>query len=448
MKMDCWFKDREVAVDVLAALFGVASWVAINGLWVELPLLVQALPEGWSLPSYLSVIIQIANIGPLAYGVLSRTVPRLVTPSRAVWATLCVGVAASVLMPIFWDETAFLFGAERSVALLALTLALSLVDCTSSVLFLPYIGLFKSIYLPSYLLGEGLSALLPSLVATIQGVGKSTCVNSTDPNYPGLVEQLDPPLFSTEAFFGTLAAMMIMSTIAFSGLEFLPICKHERLKERETEQQVQTYAALEGAKYNKKSLWSLLAIQFWLCLWSNGFMVGLQSYSCMPYGSEAYHWAAILFNVANPLACVLALVRACVSIRGIFVLLCGSSLTCAYLLWTAATSPSPPLVDDLAGAILVVLGWFVYAAVTTYAKVSTACVLRQNNWERDNDKLETDSVREGSLEGSHVNKARSPAEDRLFYYGVATQVGSLVGSIIAFVLVNVLVLFQAKYPCQ
>lgn len=59
-------------------------------------------------------------------------------------------------------------------------------------------GLFKSIYLPSYLLGEGLSALLPSLVATIQGVGESTCVNSTDPNYPGLVEQYEPPLFSTE----------------------------------------------------------------------------------------------------------------------------------------------------------------------------------------------------------------------------------------------------------
>jgi riboflavin transporter 2 len=151
------------------------------------------------------------------YGVLSRFFPHVVTPVRATWLTLGVGVAASVLMPIFWDETAHLFGTNRSVALLALTLFLSLVDCTSSVLFLPYVGniitsmhfgpkfmifnyagLFKSIYLPSYLLGEGLSALLPSLVATIQGVGESTCVNSTDPNYPGLVEQYEPPLFSTE----------------------------------------------------------------------------------------------------------------------------------------------------------------------------------------------------------------------------------------------------------
>lgn len=50
---------RKPLVDVLAALFGVGAWVAINGLWVELPLLVDQLPEGWNLPSYLSVIIQV-----------------------------------------------------------------------------------------------------------------------------------------------------------------------------------------------------------------------------------------------------------------------------------------------------------------------------------------------------------------------------------------------------
>lgn len=50
---------RKPLVDVLAALFGIGAWVAINGLWVELPLLVDQLPEGWNLPSYLSVIIQV-----------------------------------------------------------------------------------------------------------------------------------------------------------------------------------------------------------------------------------------------------------------------------------------------------------------------------------------------------------------------------------------------------
>lgn len=48
---------------MLSVMFGVGAWISINGLWVELPLLVQTLPEGWSLPSYMSIVIQIANIG-------------------------------------------------------------------------------------------------------------------------------------------------------------------------------------------------------------------------------------------------------------------------------------------------------------------------------------------------------------------------------------------------
>ena len=48
-------------VYVLVILFGIASWVDINGLWVELPILVQNLPEGWDLPSYMAIIIQASH---------------------------------------------------------------------------------------------------------------------------------------------------------------------------------------------------------------------------------------------------------------------------------------------------------------------------------------------------------------------------------------------------
>ena len=60
-------KSRLVLIDALAIMFGISSWISINGLWVELPLLVNELPESWSLASYLSVIVQIANLGPITY---------------------------------------------------------------------------------------------------------------------------------------------------------------------------------------------------------------------------------------------------------------------------------------------------------------------------------------------------------------------------------------------
>jgi hypothetical protein len=50
---------RKISLDVLAVFFGISAWIAINGVFVELPLLVQALPEQWALASYLSVIVQV-----------------------------------------------------------------------------------------------------------------------------------------------------------------------------------------------------------------------------------------------------------------------------------------------------------------------------------------------------------------------------------------------------
>ena len=61
---------RNVCLDALAVVFGMASWVSVNGLWVELPVLVSVLPESWALASYLSVIVQIANLGPISYALL------------------------------------------------------------------------------------------------------------------------------------------------------------------------------------------------------------------------------------------------------------------------------------------------------------------------------------------------------------------------------------------
>ncbi|VDM33059.1 unnamed protein product [Hydatigera taeniaeformis] len=53
-------------IAVLLIFFGLSSWIAINGLWMELPLLVNVLPEGWNLPAYLSIIIQASSF-PLRF---------------------------------------------------------------------------------------------------------------------------------------------------------------------------------------------------------------------------------------------------------------------------------------------------------------------------------------------------------------------------------------------
>jgi len=64
------FSERVLLIDVLAILFGISSWVEVNGLWVQTPILVNQLPEQWNLASYIVVITQLANIGPITYSIL------------------------------------------------------------------------------------------------------------------------------------------------------------------------------------------------------------------------------------------------------------------------------------------------------------------------------------------------------------------------------------------
>lgn len=66
------FENRRLVVDVFAAALGISAWVAINGLWTQTPILTTQLPEKWSLASHIVLLTQIANIGPLIYGLYSK----------------------------------------------------------------------------------------------------------------------------------------------------------------------------------------------------------------------------------------------------------------------------------------------------------------------------------------------------------------------------------------
>nr|KAF6405181.1 hypothetical protein HJG63_009488 [Rousettus aegyptiacus] len=94
---------RLVLTHLLVALFGMGSWAAINGVWVELPLVVKDLPEGWSLPSYLSVLVALGNLGLLVVTLWRRLAPGKGerAPIQVVQALSVVGTA--LLAPL-WSQ--------------------------------------------------------------------------------------------------------------------------------------------------------------------------------------------------------------------------------------------------------------------------------------------------------------------------------------------------------
>ena len=63
---------------LMMGVFGLGSWIAINGLFAELPLVVDTLPEGWAIASYCAVAVQLANIGPITYAAVKHWQVRVV----------------------------------------------------------------------------------------------------------------------------------------------------------------------------------------------------------------------------------------------------------------------------------------------------------------------------------------------------------------------------------
>ncbi|XP_054724490.1 solute carrier family 52, riboflavin transporter, member 3-A-like isoform X2 [Uloborus diversus] len=229
----------KLRVQLLSAAFGLGSWIAMTGLWVELPVLVQRLPEGWALPSQLALYLQVANIGPIAYGFCHHWWPKYVTEEAANHLQLAIGALSTLLVIFMWTWTA----SGISFAFFLLSFGLSLVDCTSSVTFLPYMANFRACYLTPYLVGEGLSGLLPSLVAMAQGIEDPTCVNETRITFSAetgqnvtffeMIPHVNEPRFSPEWFFGFLLALVIVSWLAFIALDKMPLCQAERVPSTE-----------------------------------------------------------------------------------------------------------------------------------------------------------------------------------------------------------------------
>lgn len=202
--------NRNVRVDLLAVLFGIGSWICVNSMFIQLPLIVSKAPEGWSLPSYLSIIIQLGNIGPFCYTIFQKYSPRKLKDSYVIYVIYVIGCTASILLAFLFEKTAVVGGERRSVALMALAFCFALVGCTSSVLFMPYMGRFREIYLITYLIGEGLSGLLASIMALIQGVGGAPECR-LDPDSEEYIKYTSPARFGTQEFFIFVFAVMIVS---------------------------------------------------------------------------------------------------------------------------------------------------------------------------------------------------------------------------------------------
>ncbi|NXP48768.1 S52A3 protein, partial [Heliornis fulica] len=441
----------------LACAFGTGSWMAINGLWVELPLLVTVLPEQWDLPSYITIIIQMANVGPLFVTLMHRFRPGLLNEVAVIYVVVSVGIVACLLLTFLWNHNSLIAGRPHSTAFLILTFFLALVDCTSSVTFLPFMMQLQPQYLTTFFIGEGLSGLIPALIALGQGSGISSCINITrmvnitignetvESTIPQLETRYLPANFSTFFFFLLMTIMMLACLLSFFFLTRQP-----KIWELSQQQLFPSSIILnsfdqipdEGAglrlskgcpcpkdakgpgnippeiSYSLAKLTFIYFLITWVSVLMNGVLPSVQSYSCLPYGNTAYHLTATLSSMANPLACVVAMVlpSRSLSVLGTLTLL-GTGFG-AYNMAIAVMSPCPLLQQSQWGDAIIVLSWVLFTGTCSYVKVMAGVILRSRN------------------------------HSALVWYGAVEQLGSLLGALLMFPLVNIYSFFKSADYCS
>ncbi|KAM4538848.1 solute carrier family 52, riboflavin transporter, member 2 [Odontesthes bonariensis] len=432
-----WWSSAAVTHGLMA-LFAMGSWISVNSLWVELPVVVGVLTEGWNLPAYLSVLIAFGNVGPIAVTVTHHCAPGRLNERVVIHCIQALAVVASACLAIFWSHTVQIAGADRSLPFLLLTFVLSFVCCTSTVTFLPFMFRYPPQYIRTFFVGQGFSALFPCIVALGQGVGKLECktVNGTiEPHH--LKEN-----FPAQNFFWFLFVMLTVSALSFLALTRRRTESQQQGPPQESDGAAaarngeETHRLYNGGtpvseeqvqveveeKPPAQTFWTprniyllvLLAVSNAL---TNGVLPSVQSFTCLPYGTMTFHLSVVLGNIANPLVCFLAMFVVLRSSAGLGFLSVAAGVFAAFLMALAALSPCPPLLGNSAGPALVVFSWIIFTGLFSYLKVVIGTLLH---------------------DAGHA---------ALLWCGISIQAGSLIGALTMFPLVNVYQVFVRGNEC-
>ncbi|WKY12099.1 hypothetical protein Q1695_003571 [Nippostrongylus brasiliensis] len=429
-------------VFVLVIIFGSSSWMGTNSIWMQLPLLTADLPEGWSLPSYLATVVQIACIGPLVYTVLHKGCESITVPTiPLITAFLVLACLCQLSLVFAWSWTASIGGQNYSIALYLLLFGLALVNATSNVLFMPFMAQFHHAYLNAYFVGMGFSSLIPSTLSLIQGAGQYECEGST----PLFLS----PQFSASSFFFVIFIWTVIATVSFeilcrkdahkepkgtigSAHECTPLNESgskstdvtqtlEKTKsDEETGSEVVVKEAQQQEGIRGSTYVVVLVATALVNAQMNGVVPSIQSYAALPYSQGTYHYGITLANVVSPIMSFLPFFVTVRSLRILVALTICSSCATAFIIYLATLSPNLIFDSATIGSALSIGSALLAAGLHSYLRIVFASLLREG--ER--------------------------SESRLFWCGVFIQIGSFLGSVVMFPLVNVFHVFTSAPACR
>ncbi|CAF1249206.1 unnamed protein product [Rotaria sp. Silwood1] len=418
-------KPKKLVGYTLFLLFGIGTWLNLNGIWIELPLLIPRLPEGWSLSPQLGMASNIANVGPLIIALIRSIIGKSSSyevPSICI--IFAVGISVPLILSFTWFKQIYLLGKSRSIYLLVLGFFLALVNCTSSVTYLPFVNHFDHKWLNIYFAGESLSSLIPALLGLIQGVGqKPDCVPESL-NSTKLIAKYHDARFSVQTYLICLSIIMLISFIAFillwktqkekkekSQAEQIIIGEnaHSSLLAVNNDEIIVEHEDNKQEKFTKRTIVYLIII-LWTSILLIGCIPSINSYSLNPYGASTFHYVIILCQCCYPFVSLFASLFPKlfhVSNIGIIISTISGTLAFFYIFLTAYLSPCSPYVDQWMGKYIIAIVWALVYLIFYYERI---------------------------VLGNYFNK--TSGHRGLFWYGLLTQAGAFIGALFIFTLTS------------
>jgi riboflavin transporter 2 len=237
----------------LIAILNLSSWIDLQALLVELPLIIPQTPEKWALPSIAAMFVCAANILPMFVFIQRSYQGKRFSEIPYIYLIIIVGMVACCVLAMCWQTTWIVFGRERSVWLLSGIFILSMLDCTSSLVFFDYMKRFRTEYLRAAFLGETLTSAIPTLLILIQGVaGETIC----SPSINGTIVEVTftQPRFSVRIFMFAIAGIILASFIAFVILRWTNIVEKACAADDVSQSNVITFMNTRSIGYIHRNL--------------------------------------------------------------------------------------------------------------------------------------------------------------------------------------------------
>ncbi|KAI6243225.1 Riboflavin transporter [Aphelenchoides fujianensis] len=428
----------------LVAYFASAPWLGNYTAFIEMSIFTRQLPEGWNLGSLAILTIQLSAIGPLIFMLFDRCIRIPMRHGVVIQVAMVVSALMHVPMIFGWNWTLVVFGQEHSITFFATIFVFGCIAIGSDVVFMPFMATFDPVYLPAWFVGSGISSLLLALLSLAQGTSSHTCV--MDDRTGKLEPQFVSPRFSVGVFYTITFAYMVGACVAFyllnNHLKRVERCGcwggGKTAKLPADSPMLDDRSALDlrceqpsGSRTSSIELphkrtsrvedWAILFCIGLVGAETNVILPSVQSFASIPYSQTTYFWVLILSTVLSPLSAFVAGFLTLRSTRWIVLLSALAAAATSFVVLLALQSPNPWLKNCGWGSAMTIVVQTVAAA--SYPFVQTLATMAY----RDADPLN---------------------EDRLFWTGLAVQIGSFIGTVVVYPSVNMFNFFHEAPLCQ